>query len=192
MSLTNATDTPSGENDANKTSDCQPSSDSTMVTYRLVVDVYVVGILCVVGWVGNALSVAVLRRDRRRYKQGTTNWLLQTLAIVDTTYLITSVFIQPLKTIYDQTNSGDGGGDRSWFHRVYPYVEPHAWALASIAQTTTVWLVLLVTVDRFFAVCLPMKVRRTSLHFIIIISSSSSSITVTIIIIIITLYSNHL
>ena len=42
---------------------------------------------------------------------------------------------------------------------MYPYVEPHAWALASIAQTTTVWLVLLVTVDRYFAVCLPMKVR---------------------------------
>ena len=53
---------------------------------------------------------------------------------------------------------GDDGGS-SWFQRVYPYVEPHAWALASIAQTMTVWLVLLVTVDRYFAVCLPMKVR---------------------------------
>ena len=168
MSPTNANDTPSGERKANETTDCQSSSDSIMSTYRLVVDVYVVGILCVVGWVGNALSVAVLRRDRRRYKQGTTNWLLQTLAIVDTIYLVTSVFIQPLKTIYDQTNSDGGAGHRSWFHRVYPYVEPHAWALASIAQTMTVWLVLLVTVDRFFAVCLPMKVRRIS-------SSSSSS-----------------
>jgi len=123
-------------------------------TGRWVERQQLVGTLCVAGWIGNALSVAVLRRDRRRYKQGTTNWLLQTLAIVDTAYLATSILIQPLKTIYDQTD----WGETSWFRRVYPYVEPHAWALASTAQTTTVWLVLLVTVDRFFAVCLPMKV----------------------------------
>jgi len=51
--------------------------------------------------------------------------------------------------------------DSSSVGRLFPYVEPHAWALASIAQTTTVWLVLLVTVDRYFAVCLPMKVCHT-------------------------------
>jgi len=37
-----------------------------MSTYRLVIDVYLVGVLCAAGWVGNALSVAVLRRDLRR------------------------------------------------------------------------------------------------------------------------------
>ena len=56
-----------------------------------------------------------------------------------------------------QQDPQDDGGRWS-LRRVFPYVEPHAWALASIAQTTTVWLVLLVTVDRYFAVCLPMKV----------------------------------
>ena len=111
------------------------------------------------GWIGNALSVAVLRRDRHRYKQCTTNWLLQTLAIVDTSYLATSVLIQPLKVIHTQMGRGDDlHGRSSWFHSIYPYIEPHAWALASIAQTITVWLVLLITVDRYFAVCLPMKV----------------------------------
>jgi len=86
----------------------------------------------VAGWIGNALSVAVLRRDRHRYKQCTTNWLLQTLAIVDTSYLATSVLIQPLKVIYTQMDGGDDHGRYSWFQRFYPYVEPHAWALASI------------------------------------------------------------
>jgi len=171
MSLTNAPVTPSGEYEANETRNCSPtdsksSGDSTMSTYRLVVDVYLVSTLCVVGWVGNALSVAVLRRDRRHYKHGTTNWLLQSLAIVDTAFLATSVLIQPLKTIHNQMAWDNGGGDHHhgglwWFHRVYPYVEPHAWALASTAQTMTVWLVLLVTVDRYFAVCLPMKVRQS-------------------------------
>lgn len=176
MSWSNVSGTPSGEEEeANETTNCRQTDvrsagNSIMSTYKLVVDVYLVSLLCVAGWIGNALSVAVLRRDLRRCKQGTTNWLLQTLSVVDSAFLATSILIQPLKTIYDQTDSGDGGGSgRSWFHRVYPYVEPHAWALASIAQTMTVWTVLLVTVDRYFAVCLPMKVQRTFITVIIII-----------------------
>jgi len=169
MSSTNDTVAPSGGSGANDTTDCRPilatdgtpAADPTMATYRLVVEVYLFGALCIAGWIGNALSVAVLRRDQHRYKHGTTNWLLQTLAIVDTAYLATSILIQPLKIIHSET---DIRGGSSWFHRVYPYVEPHAWALASIAQTMTVWLVLLITVDRYFAVCLPMEVRLNWCH----------------------------
>jgi len=90
MSMTNASNAPSGEREANETSDCrrEDSTSTTMSTYRLAVDVYLVGTLCVAGWVGNALSVAVLRRDLRRCKQGTTNWLLQTLAMVDSAFMV--------------------------------------------------------------------------------------------------------
>jgi len=95
----------------------------------------------------------VLRRDRDR--PNATNWLLQALALVDTVYLIACVLIQPLKTVNDV---GDLDGPRAALTRVFPYVEPHAWALASTAQTATVWLVLLVTVDRYVAVCRPLKV----------------------------------
>jgi hypothetical protein len=50
--------------------------------------------------------------------------------------------------VYDLTNWAPG---KSVLRRLFPYVEPHAWALASIAQTSTVWLVLLVTIDRYVA-----------------------------------------
>jgi len=125
----------------------------TYVFYRTVVDVYVVSALCVAGVIGNLLSMIVLRRDRDR--PNATNWLLQALAVVDTVYLLASVLIQPLKTINDV---GELDGPRAALRRVFPYVEPHAWALASTAQTATVWLVLLVTVDRYVAVCRPLKV----------------------------------
>jgi neuropeptide Y receptor type 1 len=137
----------------------------------------------VAGLIGNSLSIAVLQRDRD--KPNTTNWLLQTLAAVDMVYLLASGVIQPLKTIYDMGDwaaaaaaatavASNGGGDVteaipgrsgssdtsvSWFRIVYPYIEAHAWVIASIAQTTTVWLVMLVTIDRYVAVCLPMKVN---------------------------------
>jgi len=112
MSWMNATDAPSGEGGMNTTKrDCQESGarsagDATMSTYRLIIDLYLVGVLCAAGWIGNALSVAVLRRDRRRSKHGTTNWLLQTLAMVDSAFMVTCILIQPLKTIYEQTEWG--------------------------------------------------------------------------------------
>ena len=140
----------------------KPVGTPTYVFYRTVVDVYVVSALCVAGVVGNLLSMVVLRRDRDR--PNATNWLLQALAVVDTVYLVASVLIQPLKTVNDVGDpagggGGGGGGARALLRRVFPYVEPHAWALASTAQTATVWLVLLVTVDRYVAVCQPLKVR---------------------------------
>lgn len=70
-----------------------PAAD---VDFRLAVDVYLVGALCLVGFLGNAFTVAVLRSDADG-RNNSTNWLLQTLALVDTMYLAACLFIQPLK-----------------------------------------------------------------------------------------------
>ena len=124
--------------------------------FRIAINVFVVGILCLVGFVGNALSVAVLRKDRD--KKNTTNWLLQTLAVADTLYLCASVFIQILNTIHSETN---------WWpdlQSAFPYLEPYIWPFASIAQTITVWLVMLVTVDRYIAICLPLRTNMRTLQ----------------------------
>lgn len=73
------------------------------------------------------------------------------LAVVDTLYLLTCFFIQPLKVIREDTN---------WFpelRNALPYIEPYMWAFASITQTITVWMVLLVTTDRYIAICHPLN-----------------------------------
>jgi len=155
------------ENWTEACNDTKPDGTPTYIFYRTVVDVYVVSALCVAGVIGNLLSMAVLRRDRDR--PNATNWLLQALAVVDTFYLVACVVIQPLKTVNDV---GDPDGARSALRRVFPYVEPHAWALASTAQTATVWLVLLVTVDRYVAVCQPLKVRHTLTRLKLLVSST--------------------
>jgi len=56
------------------------------IKYKMIADVYVVLTLCVFGFIGNAISIAVLRKDPDR-AINPTNWLLQTLALVDTIYL---------------------------------------------------------------------------------------------------------
>jgi len=119
---------------------------------RILLDIHVVGLLCLVGFVGNALTIAVLRRD---WQDGSsaTNWLLRTLAGVDTFYLLTCLFIQTFKTAHDLTD---------WFPdalRPFPYAERYLWPVASISQTVTIWTVLLVTVDRYVAVCRPFDTR---------------------------------
>lgn len=126
------------------------------VMYKLIIDVYIVGVLCLAGFIGNIISIVVLNRDKE--KQNTTNWLLQTLAAVDTVYLAACFFIQPVKTVHDLTDWGP-----RLLKVVFPYIEPYAWGVASIAQTGAVWLVLLVTVDRYVAVCLPWQNQWRSL-----------------------------
>jgi len=64
--------------------------------YKLVVDVYIISTLCAVGFVGNALSICVLCSSRHE-RSGTTTFLLQTLAVVDTAYLLACLVIQPIK-----------------------------------------------------------------------------------------------
>lgn len=126
--------------------------------FRFVVDVCIVGILCLVGFVGNAMCIAVLHRDCGKDKKNTTNWLLQTLAMADTLYLITCIFFQTIKGIKEYTD---------WVPALdvaLPYMEPYVWAFASIAQTITVWLVILVTVDRYVAICKPLKTQLRTIQ----------------------------
>lgn len=146
-----------GNASANSTADSspvcptKPAPSETYRLYRVIVDIYIVGFLCLIGFIGNALTIAVLRRDRD--KKNTTNWLLQALAFADTLYLLACVFIQTIKGIQMFTD---------WLPILdiaLPYMEPYVWAFASIAQTITVWLVMLVTIDRYIAICKPLKTQ---------------------------------
>lgn len=56
------------------------------IKYKMIADVYVMLTLCIFGFIGNAITIAVLRKDPDRITSPT-NWLLQTLALVDIIYL---------------------------------------------------------------------------------------------------------
>ena len=149
--------------------DCSDVSKSAATTsvddfvLRVIIDICIVGLLCLIGFVGNSLTFIILRGDRD--KHSTTNWLLQTLAVVDIVYLAACVLIQPVKAIHDLYPETEWRRGSAWsaFHMTFTHLEPYIWPLASIAQTVTVWVVVLVTVDRYIAICMPLRSKIRTL-----------------------------
>ena len=124
-----------------------PETNRNWILFRITIYIFVGTFVCIVGFVGNILSVIVLRRDRD--KKNTTTWLLQALAVADSLYLFASIFIQTLQTLKSDTNWWPA------FKRMYPRARSFIWPIASMFQTTTVWIILVITVDRYLAVTRP-------------------------------------
>ena len=125
------------------TSASATSSTTSSTDFQTAVELYVISLLIVVGLVGNVVSVIVLRRDKERRD---VLFLLQALAVADLLYLLAAALRYPLKYLLP--------GER--FVEMQPIVFP----LLKTFQTVTIWMMVLVTVDRFSCVCRPLDAPR--------------------------------
>lgn len=119
------------------------------------------------GVLGNILSMIILSRPQMK---SSINYLLIGLARCDTILIITSMLLFGIPAIYPYT-----GFLRYYYFRLYPDISKVVYPLAMIVQTASVYLTLTVTLERYVAVCHPLRARalctygRARLYVIVII-----------------------
>ena len=108
----------------------------------------IVGSMTILGIVGNIISFTVLWKDSSK---SATAFLLRSLAVADSLVLMVAVPLYAIAPIYPYTNFLKS------FYDMYPNLIPYLWACFQIPYTGTILLTVLVSLNRYFAVCKPFK-----------------------------------
>ena len=107
------------------------------------------GLLCIFGFFGNSLSLLAFQRDKR--VPATT--LLQALATSDF-FLLLSVFITDSVPYICDYVKGCVNPWSSW-----PYIR-YIWILTPMAHMCSIWFVVLIALNRYYAVCQAVNMNR--------------------------------
>lgn len=106
----------------------------------------ILGILC------NIISMIILSRPQMR---SSINCLLIGLASCDTVLIVTSMLLFGIPSIYPYS-----GLLFYYYNNIYPFISPAIFPLAMIAQTSSIYMTFTITLERYVAVCHPLKARR--------------------------------
>ncbi|KAK2184270.1 hypothetical protein NP493_274g01008 [Ridgeia piscesae] len=145
-----ANDTPTPTNMSNTT---EGNSSSTVPCGIFFFIIYgpLYGLVCAFGLIGNSLSFAVLHK----YTCGNVGtYLLKALALMDNLFLVTAAVVQMYLAMSMYFNLHEQ------LEAIYPTVQTFGWPLAHIIQMCTVWMMVLVAGNRYFAVCRPLDAPR--------------------------------
>lgn len=131
------------------------ATDASDDEYNLLFEFITYGVLLnvigVFGILGNVISMIILSRPQMK---SSINYLLIGLARCDTVLIITSMLLFGLPIVYPTTD-----WLFSYYFKVYPLIAPVVYPIAMISQTVSVYLTLTVTLERFVAVCHPLRAR---------------------------------
>ena len=104
------------------------------------------GSFCFIGFIGNAISFTILWNDKTK---NATSFLLRALAVTDTLVLFFSLPLYSFTPVYPYTHT------MKWYSEAYVELLPYLWPCYLTAYTGTIWLTVLVSLNRYFCVCRP-------------------------------------
>ncbi len=103
------------------------------------------GVVCVIGLIANVLALLVWRSNRE-HRQSL--FLLQILAVTDNFYLMVTVIVLPIICLFPQIELS------------LMQVSPLTYYLQNAAQSLCIWMIVLVTAERYIFVCRPLQASR--------------------------------
>ncbi|XP_044757037.1 FMRFamide receptor [Coccinella septempunctata] len=118
---------------------------------RFIINGLLLNIIGVLGMFGNIISMIILSRPQMR---SSINYLLIGLARIDTVLILTSMLLFGLPGLHPYS-----GALSTYYYFIYPHIVPVVYPLALISQAASAYLTFFVSLERFVAVCHPLKVR---------------------------------
>ena len=119
--------------------------------YRFIIYTVIVGALVVVGIIGNSLAFVVFWKDTIKTS---TSFLFQALSLIDSVLLVSVFLIYTIDSFVEYTDMLQGLSSTS------PYQIRWSFPVATTAHTASIWVTVLIAVNRYVAVCLPYKASR--------------------------------
>lgn len=127
------------------------NGSATLSLFEFVMNVIVDGMLSVLGVVCNILSITVIQSDRRKLSMSV---LLQGLAFADIIFLAYSFIYTTLRSVYPYT------GRLLGIYTASPYIVAYLLPIGWMAQTMSIWLVTMVTIDRWVSISIPFAAHK--------------------------------
>ena len=129
-----------------------PVADTDAISdqFDFIMGVWLPGIICALGIIGNIISLIVLSFDRSKCP---TFYSLKALALSDILLLSTALLQQviPMFCLLIQCVNA--------FCLNLGYIRIYAWPIICIAQMTSVWLTMLISAERYAAICRPLQAK---------------------------------
>ena len=135
--------------------------------YEFIIYTMIVGLLVVVGIIGNSFSFVVFWKGKFNKS---TSFLFMCLSLTDTALLITSLVVMSVVPCAIYT-----GNTQGFENNIYAYIWIHVLPLFLMARTATVWVTVLITVNRYINVCVPLRasqwctIAKVKIHMVVVI-----------------------